>query len=461
MDDGADQGLVLGIDADVAHERLVDLELVHLEALEVAQRRIPRAEVVDGHAHAARMQVSHDLHGALGIVAGHPLGQLQLQAGRIDPRLAQHLADQAGQIRVPELHGRNVDGHGQRRQAGIPPARHLRHGRAQHPFADRNDQPGFFGKGNELGRRHHAPFGVLPADQGLDADDAVIAQAALGLVVQQQLPTFQRTAQCALQLQGACCLCLHVGGIEVVGVAPFLLGTVHGHVGMLREGLQVFAVLGIHGNAQRRRHHELMAAHHQGRRHRLEQLASQMGGAVLVGTRKHQHKLIAPHAGHGVLFTHLFMHAPRHSHQEFIAHAVPQRIVDVLEMVQIHEQHRQRLAGALGHADIVRKAVGQQGAVGQPGEQVEMRHPADALLVGLALAHVRENADVMRGLPLGVLDAADGEPLGIHLAVLAPIPDFALPQAVCLDVAPHLAVKTAVMPARGQYPGVAPGDLRQ
>ena len=130
-------------------------------------------------------------------------------------------------------------------------------------------------------------------------------------------------------------------------------------------------------------------------------------------------------------------------------------------MVQIHEQHRQRLAGALGHADIVCKAVGQQGAVGQPGEQVEMRHPADALLVGLALAHVRENADVMRSLPLGVLDAADGEPLGIHLAVLAPIPDFALPQAVCLDVAPHLAVKTAVMPARGQYPGVAPGDLRQ
>ena len=140
------------------------------------------------------------------------------------------------------------------------------------------------------------------------------------------------------------------------------------------------------------------------RRHRLEQLAGQMGGAVLVGTRL-QHKLIAPMRATVSCSRTCSCMRRATATREFIAHAVPQRIVDVLEMVQIHEQHRQRLRWRLNHADIVRKAVGQQGAVGQPGEQVEMRHPADALLVGLALAHVRENADVMRGLPLGVLDA--------------------------------------------------------
>jgi hypothetical protein len=118
---------------------------------------------------------------------------------------------------------------------------------------------------------------------------------------------------------------------------------------------------------------------------------------------------------------------------------MPQRIVDVLEMVEIQEHQRHRLVAALGQAQVVGKTVAQHGAVGQAGQQIKMRHPANALLVRLALAHVRENGDVVRGLAFGVVDAADGQPLRIHLAVLALVPDFPLPETLCMDAAPHAA----------------------
>src|SRR5690606_13367914 len=57
-DDGVDDGRVVGIDHHVAHEALVDLERVDGQPLEVGQRRIARAEVVDRHAYAHRADLT-------------------------------------------------------------------------------------------------------------------------------------------------------------------------------------------------------------------------------------------------------------------------------------------------------------------------------------------------------------------------------------------------------------------
>jgi hypothetical protein len=50
LDDGLGQRRVLAVRGDPLHEGAVDLENVHREALEVAQRGVPGAEVVDGQA---------------------------------------------------------------------------------------------------------------------------------------------------------------------------------------------------------------------------------------------------------------------------------------------------------------------------------------------------------------------------------------------------------------------------
>ena len=228
---------------------------------------------------------------------------------------------------------------------------------------------------------------------------------------------------------------------------------------MLRQGLQIVTIVRVHGDAQRRRHHQFMLADLDGGSDRLDQLARQVRGPVGIGVGQDQHEFVPAHARHGVLLAHLLAHAPRHRNQQFIANAVPQRVVDVLEMIQIEEHQRQRFAVALGQAEVVCEAVAQQGPVGQAGQQIEMRHPADALLVGLALADIGEDGDEMRGFALGVGNPADGEPLRIYLAVLALVPHLALPQMIRMDAAPHAAVERCIVPPRRQDARVAPLHL--
>ena len=63
-----------------------------------------------------------------------------------------------------ELLGRQVDGNVHR----LRPGRRLYARLADHPFADWPDQPDLLGHEDELGRRDHAAFRMVPADQRLE-----------------------------------------------------------------------------------------------------------------------------------------------------------------------------------------------------------------------------------------------------------------------------------------------------
>jgi len=94
--------------------------------------------------------------------------------------------------------------------------------------------------------------------------------------------------------------------------------------------------------------------------------------------------------------------------------------------------------------------VVEQPAVGQLGERVVVGLVLDPLLILLELGDVTEDAGVMGYLAVIVGDGGDGEQLGIDLAVLAPVPDLALPVAFLLELTPHGAVKALVVVARTQ-----------
>jgi hypothetical protein len=104
-DDGDNNGLVTCIIGNVTHKRLVNLELVNMKLLEVAQRGVAGTEVVNRHAHAALVQPLHDGDGFHRIVHRHALGQLQLQAVRRQTGILQNLRHQIGQVHLPELDG--------------------------------------------------------------------------------------------------------------------------------------------------------------------------------------------------------------------------------------------------------------------------------------------------------------------------------------------------------------------
>src|SRR5262245_13235553 len=107
---------VLRVGGDVAHERVVDLERVDREALEVGEARVPRAEVVDRDLHARVLEPAQRARRALGVAHEERLGELELHQPGVHARLAQRVPHDRLEILLLELPRGQVDGDGLDRQ---------------------------------------------------------------------------------------------------------------------------------------------------------------------------------------------------------------------------------------------------------------------------------------------------------------------------------------------------------
>ena len=76
--------------------------------------------------------------------------------------------------------------------------------------------------------------------------------------------------------------------------------------------------------------------------------------------------------------------------QQPVPDAVAEAVVDVLEVVEVEEQHGERLGGAVAAAQRVGEPVAEQLAVGEPGERVVERLVAELLLERLAVGDVAD-----------------------------------------------------------------------
>jgi hypothetical protein len=182
------------------HEALVDLELVHRQALQVGQRRIAGAEVVDRQLEAAAPTgVQHGL-GALGVVHDRAFGDLQAKAACALHAVARQMrasfcgSSGSSRSRVDRL----TDTLGTPSAAsGRLAPRHL----LEHPQRELAHEAGLLGKRDELHRRHQAAHRMLPAHQRLGAAQRCPCPAHLGLQVQAQFVALHRLAQLGQQRQ--------------------------------------------------------------------------------------------------------------------------------------------------------------------------------------------------------------------------------------------------------------------
>ena len=85
------------------HEGAVDLQCMQREAMEVAERGIAGAEVIDGHLHAAILDVSQNYAGLADVFHQQALSQFKLQQLRADPRFQQNAVDHFHQVILAEL----------------------------------------------------------------------------------------------------------------------------------------------------------------------------------------------------------------------------------------------------------------------------------------------------------------------------------------------------------------------
>src|SRR5690348_257869 len=75
--------------ADVIDERLVDFENVDREALQIAERGVPGAEIVDRETNAERLERVQPLENGRALLHQHALGDLEHEVPRIEPAVAQ------------------------------------------------------------------------------------------------------------------------------------------------------------------------------------------------------------------------------------------------------------------------------------------------------------------------------------------------------------------------------------
>ena len=144
---------------------------------------------------------------------------------------------------------------------------------------------------------------MLPTQQRLNTNDAPASQRDLGLVVQLELIEFKRTAQEIFQLQRPIRTILHFPGEKAEGMAPGMLGPVHGRVGTHGQSFVGRSVGGIHGDSQRRGDGQLVLLDAVGLGQCFQQFFRNMGGTIHICARQYQDEFIATQAGNRILVT--------------------------------------------------------------------------------------------------------------------------------------------------------------
>ena len=349
------------------HEGAIQLDGVDGQAVEVGERRVAGAKVVDGDLDPLLAQGVEDLDAALHVQHQHGFGQLQRQQARLDiglPELLRHLPRQGG----GELEAGEVD---RDRYPHLPltlPLPHLGQGGGEHPAPDFTNKPHLFGQRDELRRRDMPEHGVVPAQQGLETDQLPLGHVHLRLIAQAQLPPTYGLGQKLLQGQLAVQALLHAGGETLPAQAPHLLGLVHGHVGTSDEVVAIIGVVRIDGDADTAAYGDL------GHSAQLQRLAH-LGEHEIRHFLRPLARLVERHQGGELVPAEpRQLHVPRadlleptgHPLQQAIPRLVAIVVIDQLEVVQVHEHQGEAPPQAAVGLEGLHQAV----AIEQAGEGV-------------------------------------------------------------------------------------------
>ncbi len=141
------------------------------------------------------------------------------------------------------------------------------------------------------------------------------------------------------------------------------------------------------------------------REHLDDALRQRLGGLALVAfAGLDDGEFVAAEPGQNVGFAQQRFQAGRHFDQQRIAGGMAERIVDLLEAIEVEQQNGERLLQPAlprrGFLDF----LNERRAIGEPGQRVMVRQKGDALLGLLALGDVLDDGNDAFGLASAVLD---------------------------------------------------------
>jgi hypothetical protein len=221
---------------------------------------------------------------------------------------------------------------------------------------------------------------MVPAQQRLDPADLPTRQRHLGLPVHHELAGVDRPAQVTEQAEPLGAVVVELAAVHAHPEAA-VLGGVHGDVGVAQQRLDVGPVVAGHRDPDAGLDVEgdpvgLDATDEGGQRPGRELL----GGLRALDARQQDGELVTAEPRDGVGAAHRAAQPFGHRLQHHVAVGVAERVVDLLEPVEVDE-HEGDAAGCR----TVERRIGplpQQRPVGQAGERVVQRLPAVGLGLG-------------------------------------------------------------------------------
>ena len=243
----------------------------------------------------------------------------------------------------------------------------------------------------------------MPARQRLDGMDGAIDRPDLRLIMQFQGIIGDRAAQRRAQDQPLLGEPVHVGAEETIGGTARPLGLVHGRIGLLYQSIDVGRVVRIEADAHAGGHRHLSGSdlerHHQS----VGDPRGDERGLGCVTVRQDDHEFVAAQTPQHVTRLDLRAQALGELDQQFVTGRMPERIVDVLEIVDIEKRQRDMLAGRTA-LDRLGDQIPQVRSVRQAGQHVVISKPRDLGPCFLALD--RNRPEMHAGIDDALMPAA-------------------------------------------------------
>ena len=176
--------------------------------------------------------------------------------------------------------------------------------------------------------------------------------------MQREFATLQRAPQAfldGLALDGAQ---IHRGFKKTIGLPAAFLGLIHGSVGVFQQRLGFGAVVGVDADADAGRDVKLMFLDQMGVRHGLEQSFRGDGDILGVGDFREQHdEFVAALPADRIRTAYTAFQAAGDRLQELVADRVAERIIDVLEAIEVETEHRDVSEISSFQGDRLRDAI--------------------------------------------------------------------------------------------------------
>ncbi len=238
---------------------------------------------------------------------------------------------------VSELPSRDVDGDAEL-QAGAPPVGQVGAGLGEDEVTDLADDTHLFGDGDELVRGNRTLFGMIPAGERLDLGDLVGADVPNGVVHDAQLGVgLEGVREQASEQQRSAHALVVLDRVHLDRGAA-LLGQVHRDVRPLEEESNLVPVVRSESDARTRSHRE---------RQPIDLDRAGQNGVQLVDQRRRvldrrdtgddEGELVPSEASDGRLLRARPLEPLRDLEQKTVTDRVAQRVVHVLEAVDVEE----------------------------------------------------------------------------------------------------------------------------